>query len=67
MNSDDIKPKQCYRLTNGQIIRVMSVFGAQVRYDIFDETKTDWVQSVTPLPAAMLKELEACPVPLRNR
>ena len=64
---DAIKPGMCYRLDNGQTIRVLSIFGAQVRYDVFDESKKDWIQSDRLIPAVVLKELDACPVPLRNR
>ena len=66
MAAEAITPGTCYRLTNAQVIRVLSVFGSQVRYDVFDETRKDWVQSEKSIPAAMLKELETCPVPLRN-
>jgi hypothetical protein len=61
VDSRDIKPKQCYRLESGQIIRVMTVYASQVRYDVFDERDRKWVQSAGSIPAAMVKE--PCPDP----
>jgi hypothetical protein len=66
MNPVDIKPGQCFRLGNGQTIRVLSVYAGQVRYDIFDKNKMDWCQSERTIPAVLLTTAESCPVPARK-
>lgn len=60
---DSITPGTCYRLSDGRVIRVMSVFGGFVRFDVFDETNREWYQSEKTLPVGMLKEQQNCPVP----
>ena len=57
MDSREIKPDFCYRLDNGQVIRVTVVNAAQVSYDVFDKQHRVWVQSCNPVPVSMVKEL----------
>jgi hypothetical protein len=57
MKVAEINLKRCYRLKNGGIIRVVSVFGLNVHHDVFDAETKKWVLSPTPLFAFNLKEL----------
>ena len=56
MELAEITPGTCYRLVNGQIVRVISVSDISARCDIFDEAQKKWVQLFNPLPLVALKE-----------
>ena len=60
MDPREIQPTLCYRLDNGQVIRITSVNSAQVSYDVFDKRQQVWIQSYNPVPVSMTaKEIEA--------
>jgi hypothetical protein len=66
-----IKPGECYRLVNGQVIRVVSVVGSHIRYDIYDHVAQKWFEYPSVVPCSAAKEPaddpSKCLVPKRQQ
>jgi hypothetical protein len=71
MKAEEIKPGKCYRLVNGQVIRVETVDGSQIRYDIYDHVAQKWFEFPSVVPCAAAKEPaedpSQCQVPKRQQ
>jgi hypothetical protein len=55
MQPDEVQPRQCYRLTTGQIIRVLRITDHTVECDMYDDKEKKWVQIHSPIDVISLE------------
>lgn len=56
MQSDRIRPRQCFYLRSGEVIRVNSVVMKQVHCDLFDMDTKRWQPLTRPMPTWTIYE-----------